>query len=355
MLFGQPIIAIDIGSSAIKVAEVVGAGRSRKLRSLGLELLPPGTIANDEIMNGTILIKTLKKLFHSLGIKTKGRKVALSMAGLSVIYKRVNILPDDETEIGEQIFEEAKQQFHHDMGDMYFRFQKIDSKFVQGGEEPYLIVAGKIDIIEQYIELVHKLGMKVAVIDTDAFSLFNIYIQNYRLPNALVLLANIGATSTQVILCHEHEYLFSREFFIGGNQVTAKIADDLNIELNHAESLKISASSGDQAVARKILPSVRAANDTIIGEITQSVSFFLEHENLGGFPELNQALISGGGSLTFELASSLSAGLHCPVQVINPFQRIDPSKAKVDTEYLLSHGSIYAVGVGLALRKAKNK
>lgn len=353
MFLSQPLLAIDIGSSSVKVAEVVGSGRSKKLKSLGLELIPPGVIGNDEILNSSLLLKILRKLFHAQGIKTKGRKVALSLCGISVIYKRISILPDDETELGEQIFEEAKQQFHHDMSDMYFRFQKIDSRFASGGEETYLIVAGKIDLIEQYIELVHKLGMKVAVIDTDAFSLFNIYCETYALKGALVLLANIGAASTQVILCHEREYLFSREFFVGGNQVTARIADELNIDLNTAENLKISASTGDQSVAKKILPAVRAANEQIISEISQSVSFFLQHENVGNFSELNQALISGGGSLTFELASSMSSALQCPVQIVNPFQRIDPSKTRVPTEYLLSHGSIYAVSVGLALRKPK--
>ena len=102
-------------------------------------------------------------------IKTKGRRIALSISGVGVILKRMTLVPDDELELGEQVFEEAKQQFHHDMSDMYFRFQEIPSKFTEEGEKAFLIVAGKIDVIEQYIDLVHKLGMRVGVIDTDTF------------------------------------------------------------------------------------------------------------------------------------------------------------------------------------------
>ncbi|NRA64651.1 MAG: type IV pilus assembly protein PilM [Pseudobacteriovorax sp.] len=353
-MISRPLIAIDIGTSSVKIAEVIGSGSKRKLKTLGLELLPANTVVNGEVVDAHQVLKTIRKLIHSLGIKVKGRRVALSMAGLSVIYKRVSLLPDEETDLGEQVFEEAKQQFHHDMSDMYFRFQEIPSKFSEGAEKTFLIVAGRIDVIEQYIELMHGLKMKVGVIDTDAFSLFNVFNFTYPMKESLILLANVGATSTQVIISYEGEYLFSREFFIGGTHITKKIAEDLSIDVNNAEGLKISASSGDGAIAKKVLPSIQTVNDQINAEIRQTIDFFLEHENIGSFSELNYAFMSGGGSLTLDLPSSLSAELKCPVQIINPFQKIDPRPTKIDTEYLLSHGAIYAVSVGLGLRKVKH-
>ena len=68
------------------------------------------------------------------------------------------------------------------------------------------------------------------------FCLSNLFAYNYPIGQSLIVLANIGASSTQVVLAYEGEYLYSREFFVGGNSITRKIAEDLNIDLENAES-----------------------------------------------------------------------------------------------------------------------
>ncbi len=351
MILSRPLIALDIGSSSAKLIEIHGMGNKRKLRCLGLEVLPQGAVINGDLKDPDKVLKAVKKLFKSLNIKTKGRRVALSISGVGVILKRMILTPDEEMDLGEQVFEEAKQQFHHDMSDMYFRFQEMPSAFLNEEEKAFLIVAGKIDIIEQYIDLVHKLGSRVGVIDTDTFCLVNLFGQNYPIPKALVVLANIGASSTQVVLTYEGEYLYSREFFIGGNAITRKIAEDLNIDLENAESLKISASGGDQVIAEKIRPSVAVINEQINSEIEQTTQFFIQHENIPDLSEIKYVFIGGGASVSLDLAGSLSSTLKAPVQIINPFQQIDTSPVGIDLEYIMSHGTIYSVAAGLALRK----
>ncbi|SME93223.1 type IV pilus assembly protein PilM [Pseudobacteriovorax antillogorgiicola] len=351
MIFNKPLIALDIGSSSVKLAELSGKGASRKLRTLGLEVIPQGAVMNGEIQDASALLKVVKKLLTSMNIEPKGRRVGLSLSGGAVILKRMVLMPDDESDLSEQVFEEAKQQFHHDMSDMYFRYQELPSKFTQEGEKAFLIVAGRIDIIEQYVDVIHKAGMKVGVIDTDTFCLANSFEFNYPIAESLVAIANVGANSTQVVLTYEGEYLYSREFYLGGNLITKKISEDLAIDFENAEGLKISASGGDQAIADKIRASVRDINDQINSEINQTVEFFVQHENIPNLSEVKYIFLSGGAAMSLDLAPSLSSLLQAPVQIINPFNRIDTAPSGVDMEYLLSHGAIYGIATGLGLRK----
>jgi len=51
MLFNNSLIAVDIGSSAIKMLELSGRGDHRKLKNFAMELLPRGTIENGAIVD----------------------------------------------------------------------------------------------------------------------------------------------------------------------------------------------------------------------------------------------------------------------------------------------------------------
>ena len=58
----------------------------------------------------------------------------------------MTLVPDEDTELSDQVFEEAKQQFHQDMNDMYFRYQELESNFTSPEEKAFLIVAGRIGL-----------------------------------------------------------------------------------------------------------------------------------------------------------------------------------------------------------------
>lgn len=351
MLFQKPLIALDIGSTSVKACEISGSGSSRKLKNLGLELLPNGTIVNGDVADQNTLVSAIRKLLNSLKIKTKGRRVAISLAGNSVLLKRMVILASDGDDPGEQVFEEAKQQFHHDMNDMHFRYHEIESAFTQPGEKAYLVAAGKIDTIEQYIDCVHKLGMKVAITDADVFCLMNMFEFAFPQQEAMSVIANIGATSTQVILTYAGEYLYSREFSMGGINITHRISQDMNIDFENAEGLKISASTGDNAIADKVRGSIDAENTLICDEIKQSIDFFIQQENIQQLSNVNAVYLAGGGAGTLGLAGAVSSRVQAPVHMLNPFQKIESSRSGIDMDYLVSQGALFGISAGLGIRK----
>src|SRR5688500_207152 len=105
-MFKRPLIAIDIGSSAIKVVEMAG-GRTTKLRALGLETLPPGTVVDGVIQNQEAIEDTLKGLLKKLKIMTTGRRAALSLGGSSVLIKKIHVARSKDVDLAEQMFYEA--------------------------------------------------------------------------------------------------------------------------------------------------------------------------------------------------------------------------------------------------------
>ncbi len=347
--FKRPLLAIDFGSSSIKAIEMT-SGQSGKLHCLGLELLPRGTIENGLIRDSDTLVKALEKLLKRLAIKTKQRRVAISVSGLSTLVKRVQMTFDDDVDVDEAIFEEAKQRFAHNLEDMYFRFQEIPSAFAAENEKAYILVAAKIDTVEQYIDLVHKVSMKVGITDCDVFCLSNMFDYNYPIADALTMAVNVGASATQIVFLFNGEFLYSREIFMGGFDFTQRIADYVKVDFDNAETLKISASMGDEAIAEKIRPAIQEISDQIASEINTTVTYFMMEEMQGRFERVDHIFLCGGASGTLNLGTTLSSALRAPVQTVNPFQRIDVTPSGIDMDYIMTQGTLFGVSVGLGLR-----
>ncbi|RZA13888.1 MAG: type IV pilus assembly protein PilM [Proteobacteria bacterium] len=347
--FSGPLLAIDFGSSSIKVMEMT-SGKSGKLHTLGLELLPRGVIENGQIRDADTVARSLKKLLARLGIKTKNRRVAISIAGLTTLIKRVSMAVDDNSDLDEAIFEEAKQRFAHNLEDMYFRFEEISSSFVTEGEKAFILVAARIDTVEQHIDLIHKAGMKVGITDCDFFCLSNMFDFNYPIADSLTMAINLGASSTQIVFLFNGEFLYSREIFMGGHDITQRVADFLKLDFESAETLKISASMGDQAIGERIRGAIQEINDQLAAEIHTTVTYFMTEEMTGRFEKVDHIFLCGGAASTLNLGTTLSSVLRAPVQTINPFQRVDIQPSGIDMDYIMTQGSLFGISVGLGLR-----
>jgi type IV pilus assembly protein PilM len=65
--------------------------------------------------------------------------------------------------------------------------------------------------------------------------------------------------------------------------------------------------------------------------------------------------LSGGGSKIKDFDNILQQQIGIPVEVVNPFKKIDYKDKDFDHEYLREIGPIMGVGVGLASRKVGDR
>ena len=80
------------------------------------------------------------------------------------------------------------------------------------------------------------------------------------------------------------------------------------------------------------------------------MNYFLTQDMPGRFERVTQIFLSGGGAGTLDLNSFISSSLRIPVQLMNPFFRINTKASRVGVDYIMSQGNLYGVAVGLALR-----
>jgi type IV pilus assembly protein PilM len=219
------------------------------------------------------------------------------------------------------------------------------------GEAQVLLVAAKREMVEQFLSVVRAVGMRTGVVECGAFSIANMFEYNYGLFDGLTALVNVGASVTQVSLLAAGQYVFTRDVPIGGEEYSRRIMETLSVDRDNAENLKIASSQGDGGGSPELAKLLAEINEQLVSEIQVTIDFFFQSGDpsaaQGGIGNL---FLTGGGSRVLGLDAALAAALQIPVQILNPFQRIEVNPRKFQMDYISMQGHLYGVAVGLGMR-----
>jgi type IV pilus assembly protein PilM len=166
-----------------------------------------------------------------------------------------------------------------------------------------------------------------------------------------VAVANVGATVTNINIIKNSTSAFTRDIFKGGSQMTEEIQRQLHVDHEEAEKVKVGTKVdlSSQPIIQNVL---KTACESLAVEIGNSLDFF---QSTTTYEKIGRLYLSGGGSKIKDFDIILQQQIGIPVEVVNPFKKIDYSGRNFDLEYLREIGPIMAVGVGLASRKVGDR
>lgn len=340
----KEILGLDIGSSSIKVVELEWGRKNPHLKHFGLIQLPPEAIVDGAFMDSASIVESIRSLVEGLKIKTKN--VAVSISGHSVIIKKITMAAMSEMQLEESIRWEAEQYIPFDIEDVNLDFQILDEP--AGPEQMVvLLVAAKKDMINDYTAVVEEAGLRPVVVDVDSFAIENAYNLNFESSeDEIVALVNIGAGVMNINILKGGTSAFTRDISIGGRQITEEIQKKLKLTYEEAEALKV---KGDGGLAHaEVERIIEGTSEQLATEVRRSLEFYAA-SSTGG--EIKKIYLSGGCAKIKILPGLIAERVGTPVEVFNPFSKIDFDPKVFDPEYLREAAPLAAVGVGLALRR----
>ena len=351
-MFGRSksLVGLDIGSSAVKAIELRPAGKGYKVAAFGTETVPPDSIVDGAIIDGSAVIDAIRRVFHSRNIKTK--EVAASLSGNAVIVKKISLPTMTEAELAESIYWEAEQYIPFDIHDVNLDYQILNRGDVGGKSSmDVLLVAAKKEKIADYTGVISQAGRQAVVIDVDAFALQNAYEANYGTdPGAVVVLLNVGASATNINILEGDQSVFTRDISTGGNAYTEALQKELNLPFEHADQLKrgtpVHGVTFDDA-----RPVLRAVTENVMLEVQKTFDFYRAS---APSDRISRLVVSGGASRADGFAEMLGERFQAPVEPFDPFRKVafDAGKFGLDATEIAPTA---AVAVGLALRRAGDR
>jgi type IV pilus assembly protein PilM len=340
-------VALDIGSSSIKMVEATVDKSGYRILNLAISPIPENSIQNNMVVNAAPVVNVIRRLIQENGIKSK--QVISAVPGRAVIMKKVQMPKQESAELEANIEFEAQNIIPDSLENVNLDHQVLFEE-EDGNKMDVLLVAVKKEIINSYTDVIEEAGLAPAVMDVDYFALENMYEVNYagEAENGVVALIHIGAQYTSITLLQNGLSTFTGDLPLGGAYFTDNLARQLGIGIEVAEAFKTTG----QLDGKKDLDlesTLRPTSEELAEEIRRTVSLYgAVHSDDGD--GLKTIFLSGGGAKLAGLRPLLEEHMRVPVRMSEPFRGFSVSR-HIDRNYLLDAAPYFAVGAGLSIRR----
>ena len=338
------VVGLDIGTNSIKLVEVEESKGGFRLKNFGVSPIPKDSIVNGAIVNHDALVGSIQQLLSNLKVKT--RDVVASVSGHPVIIKKISMPQTAEEELEESIKFEAEQYIPFDLDEVNIDYQILSSEEEKADHMSVMLVAAKKVMISDYVKLITDAGLNPVILDIDVFALENAFEINYppEEPQTVALI-DIGASTININIIKAGLSAFTRDIFLGGNQITEDIQKHFGISFDEAETLKTSGDINNPEFGGKDI--VKKACDSMVSEIQKSLDFYSSTT----YEQIAKIYLSGGCARIPFMRERVAEKLNIPTEVIDCMRTVTYDENVFDPAYIKDITPVASVGVGLALRR----
>lgn len=318
----KSLIGIDIGSSSIKIVQM----KKNKVSRWSMELLPQGMVNQGRVEAGLQLTQILKNALKKS--KISGNQCSLCISGNEVIVRELNLPEMNDSQIMENIKHEITSFLplsHEEYSIDYKVLEYIPTQDGVPGKIRIMVAAVPNEIVNTYIHTLKMSSLKVTYVDVMpnvAGKLAKWISFNRPIGSNNIGIIDFGASTTDIILLKDGNYFIHKTITSGGDYLTARIAEKLNIDMLEAEAFKRKANFFESNFQNNDCLFVKNIIDYIVTDIERTLEFYRNRNNQVGIDIL---YVMGGGSLLKGLTGYLME--HCNVEVaflsdlLQPFQK----------------------------------
>ena len=342
-------LTLDIGASAVKLAEFEGGKGGLTLVNYGIAALAAPLDAGNA---GALLSPALLDIVREKGIKPG--PVAISISGQMVFPRFASIAAAGGAEKFDQMIRfEIEQNIPFPIDEMICDRQVLGDN--ENGEKNVMIVAAKTDQVEDIAAAVRGAGFTPELVDVAPIAITNVLRYAGAAGDECCVLLDIGAKTTSLVIA-DGDKLYNRSIPVAGNTITKEIASTLGCTAEEAEAYKREAAyvalggvvEDEDETRDRVSKVCRAVMTRLHAEVSRSINFYRSQQG-GSVPV--KLYITGGTALLPQLDRFFSESLQLEVEYVNPFAVVGTGP-KIDTEALESDGTLLPAVVGLAVHMA---
>jgi len=304
-------------------------------------------------------------LVHALKTALKENGFHGSTAVMTVPQQKIDVrtltLPGPEADLEKVLRWEAESYLHYDINSACMDYTKV-GEIAAGSDKriEVLVAAINKDYLQAVLQWLSAAGLEVAVVDVVPMALARLgACPRLQYDTESLGMLDIGRTSTTAAVIDKGELRLTRNINRGGDELTARIRDSLEIAEEEAELLKREYGTGLPGSHSMYSEQELLTRTEIAGTIHEILRHDLE-EMAAEVQKLHRyfstqckgataqkTYLCGGGGRMSGLDGFLSQHTGLPFEKLPPLN--DLFAYKTDTS--IEAGPEFAVSAGLALRK----
>ena len=340
-------IGVDIGSTAVRVAEVAPGDVPVVLRAAQTPL-PPGAVENGEVRQPELVAEALRELWGKAGVK--GRQVYLGVGNQRVVVREVSLPWLPEKELRGSLGFQVQEFIPMAADEAVIDFDPL-GETDQGGRRMLriLLVAAHKPMISTLVEAVTAAKLEPLGIDLTPFAIVRAVGASdegldleHTGDEAII---DVGAHVTAICVHDRGATRFVRILPSGGRDISLAISRGLGVEDDVAEQLKRGQEVEGAPAAEDVRRIAMTRAGAFVDEVRSSLEFYAAQ--VPG-ARIERVLVIGGGSKLDGLMKVIGERIPVPVERGHLFDRVK-SELDLSEEAAAEAEPVLGVAVGLAI------
>lgn len=366
-------LGVDIGSSSIKIVELVNFRGRPRLATYGFTEKNPNNINESSLIFD---IDEIASIISEICRKAKvsSNKAIAALPNFSVFSSIITLPEMSDKELNSAIQWEAKKIMPLPLEEVVLNWNKIEEitlssdfyknqldnnveKSIDISQEanPFkkifskpkknvkiLLTGANKSLIKQYIEIFKKANLNLLSLETESFALIRSLV-GADLSNIMII--DMGASTSSITVVSKGIPVITRSLELGGLSITKAISNSLNINLERAEQFKQDLSLDSETAENSLPQTVEKAFAPILNEIRYTINLYNEVHS----SKVEKIILTGGTAMLGHLTGYLSSVFNINCYIGDPWAKtIYPLDLK---PVLTRIGPRFSVAIGLAMKE----
>lgn len=233
------VVGIDIGSETIKLAELKSQGKEPVVTALGMVDTPEGAVDQTGVYDSDAVGTAIKQLFAETGASAS--QVVCSIAGQqSVLVRTIEVPRMTPPELKEHMQWEVTRNVPFAEPDIVSDFRALEDMDPTSQNMEVVMAISPQSAVNTLVACVKKASKTMFAIDVEPLGIARAlrHQENGAATTEVVCVVDIGHKTTSINMYRHGNLLMPRQVPIGGEMFTRAIADNLNVSMEEAETLK---------------------------------------------------------------------------------------------------------------------
>jgi type IV pilus assembly protein PilM len=326
------VLAVDCGAGHA----ACGLFSSDKSGRLKLEKLSFGTFNPDAAVEADWALNMAQAIGDSAKAEKLSGDVVIGLPGHHILGKFIKIPTIEESKRQKIVQFEAQQNIPYALDEVVWDYQVVAD---QGLDLELMLAAAKKEVVQGACDAVTRSGLGVDSLVPSSVAVTRCFRYNYPESTGSVIIADIGARSTNLIFV-DAERFFVRTIPLAGNGITQSVAEEIKHDFARCEAIKLQVLGGTSELPANspARAAVQNAVNSFIGrlhlELTRSI---VNYRRQSGAEQPVALYLTGGCSMVPELAEKLGEKLKMQVERLNPLKNVaDASGSGAEFEAVLA-------------------
>jgi type IV pilus assembly protein PilM len=313
------VLAVDCGAGHLACGLVTSDKSGRlQLEKIALDAFNPDP-SLDEGWTGMIS----QVLSETASREKLVGNASVGLPGHHILGKFIKTPAVEEAKRAKIVQFEAQQNLPYSLDEVVWDYQVVSE---QGLDLELMLAAAKKDVVHGTCDALSDSGLGVVSVLPSSVAVLRCYRYNYPEVAGGVIIADIGARSTNLIFADSGRFFVRTIQTISGNSITQAVAEELKHEFAPCETIKVQVLNGESELPAASPARSAVANATsgfvskLHLEITRSI---VNYRRQSGAEQPVALYLTGGGSVLVDLPSQLHERLKMPVERLDPLRKVE--------------------------------